>query len=309
MKTKLIEFLGGEKQKLRGILTLPDGEIKMGVICLHGFERCSATEKKFKKLADAFAENMIATFRFDFSGCGLSDGDFKFTTIERQGLEFLHAINVFWEEIGNKKISIVAHSLGACVLATQIKELKNKIEKIILVAPALNQKDLLRYWFAISQMKKFNPTLEVTWKNYKDYFNEKDFIKDCEKEGKTTKANYINPEYFLTGKEINFSNNFDDESLQILHIHGDTDAAVPIDSLSVKFKNQILVEGGDHDLEKPKQLEQWLQKSVDFVSSENQNDETMDQEVSVLTKNKRSLLNYFSGHDCVIIIAKRNILR
>ncbi len=265
MKTKLLEFLNNENQILRGIITLPDEEIKKGVVCLHGFERCGTTEKKFKILAGILAENMIATFRFDFSGCGLSDGAFKLTTIEKQGKEFLHATNIFQKEIGKRNINIIAHSLGACVFATQIEKLKSFIEKIILIAPALNQKDLLRYWFVVSQMKKINPQQEITWQNYTDYLREEDFIKDCQRNDKMTKANYIQPDYFLQGKDIDFSKDFIGFNSNILHIHGSKDAAVPIESLHIKFDNQIIIENGDHDLEKPTQMEQWILKAKDFL--------------------------------------------
>lgn len=265
MNTKLIEFSNTENQNLRGIVTLPNGEIKKGVICLHGFERCATTEKKFKTLADVLVENMIATLRFDFSGCGLSDGDFRFTTIEKQGLEFSHAIDVFQREIGNHKIDIVAHSLGACVLSSQIEKIKERIGKVILIAPALNQKELLRYWFVTGQMKKSNPNIEITWQNYRDYLNEEEFLKDCEKKDRMTKANYINPEYFLLGRDFDFSASFSGNTSNILHIHGSKDVAVPIESLNMKFGNQIIIENGDHDLERSNQMEQWIQKGVDFL--------------------------------------------
>lgn len=265
MNTKLIEFLNTEDEKLRGIMTLPSDSISGGVICLHGFERCSTTEKKFKMVADNLADNNISTLRFDFSGCGLSDGDFRFTTIEKQGLEFLNATDAFQKEIGNDKISIIAHSLGACVLANQIEKIADRIEKIILIAPALNQKDLLRYWFVVNQMKQLNPNTEINWENYKNHLSEEEFMVDCKKENKMAKANYINSEYFLTGKDFDFSNNFNNINLKNLHIHGNNDMAVPLSSLNAKFENQIIVDGGDHDLEKPTQLKQWLEKSVEFL--------------------------------------------
>ena len=71
MKTKLIEFKNKSGNTLRGILVMPCGSISnLGVICLHGFERVSTTEKKFKKLADKLAERKIPSFRFDYTGCG-----------------------------------------------------------------------------------------------------------------------------------------------------------------------------------------------------------------------------------------------
>ncbi len=48
MKTQLLEILNNENQLLRGIISLPNNQIKKGIICLHGFERCSSTEKSLK---------------------------------------------------------------------------------------------------------------------------------------------------------------------------------------------------------------------------------------------------------------------
>ncbi len=265
MKTQLLEISNNENQNLRGIISLPNIEIQKGIICLHGFERCSTTEKKFKALSDSLVEKMIAVLRLDFSGCGLSDGDFRYTTIENQANDFVIALRRLKKEIGQEKISVVAHSLGACILATKIDEIKEEIEKIILIAPALNQKDLMRYWFVTSQMKKSNPEIEITWQNYKQHLDENAFQKDCERSDKMTKANYIEARYFQEAKDFDFSNKFDSMKDKILHIHGSRDVAVPIESLNVKFDNQIIIENGDHDLEKPNQLEQWRKEVVDFL--------------------------------------------
>lgn len=265
MKTKLLEFPNKEGQNLRGILTFPSGEIVKSAVCLHGFERCSTTEKKFKTLSDILVKKMVATLRFDFSGCGLSDGDFSLTTIDRQGDEFLNALKKLKKETKNQKINVVAHSLGACVLANKIEEAKSQIEKIILIAPALNQRGLLRYWFVTSQMKKLNPDIEITWQNYKEYLDKNAFMEDCQRKNRMTKANYIGASYFLEEKDLDFSELLKDPDLNILHIHGSKDIAVPMESLNIRFENQIIVEGGDHNLEKPDKMEEWKNKAADFL--------------------------------------------
>lgn len=51
----------------------------------------------------------------------------------------------------------------------------------------------------------------------------------------------------------------------ILHIHGDSDDKVPLDSLGVEFKRKIIVKNGDHDLERPDMIKQWLLGTVSFL--------------------------------------------
>ncbi len=250
---------------LRGVLNLPKEKPTKSVIFLHGFERCSTTEKKFKALADHLTEKGVASLRLDFPGCGLSDGDFSATTITRQGGDLLKAIPIFLRETGNEKINIVAHSLGACVLAGVIEKIKNQLEKIVLLAPALNQKELLRYWFVTSQMKKTSATEETTWQNYRQNLDEKAFEEDCSRTDKMTKVNYIKADYFLEGEGIDFSAMLEEYDSKILHVHGSKDVAVPPESLSFEFSNRIMVKNGDHDLEKPNHIDQWLSKAEDFL--------------------------------------------
>jgi len=80
-----------------------------------------------------------------------------------------------------------------------------------------------------------------------------------------TKINYIGADHFLLGKDIDFSSKFNELDDRVLHIHGEKDPAVPRESLNFKFSNQIIVKGGDHQMERPDLMEQWLPKAVDFL--------------------------------------------
>ena len=265
MKTKLIEFKNNRSNILRGIYTFPENNSSENcVICLSGFERAAATEKKFKKVADEISRNSMPVLRLDFAGCGLSDGDFRNTTLNSLTADFARAVQ-YLEEEGVRKFNIVAHSLGCLVAANQIGQMKNKVEKMVLLSPALNQKDLLRYWFVASKTKKEKLNIEITWNNYKQYLNEDEFLEDCRKSDKTTKANFINADYFLECKDVDLSGKLKPFLDKILHIHGNKDIIVPLESVSVNFSNQIVIEGGDHDLEKPDYLKQWLEKVVKFL--------------------------------------------
>ncbi len=261
-KTKLLEFKNKKGNLLRGVFIEPK-KFNKCIIFIHGFERTAITEKKFKVLADKLAKKNIASFRFDFTGCGLSDGDFKYTTIKNQVGDFTKALNKIKKVIrqpSDKNISVIAHSMGACILAKYIKTSKNIFGNIVLLSPALNQAELLRYWFTKSQ----NPKKKIAWKNYKKHLNEKAFMKDCERSDKMTKANYIAKNYFLENKNKDYSDIFTNLK-NTLCVHGDKDDKAPIENVSINFVNKILVKGGDHDLERPDIIKQWLNKVIKFI--------------------------------------------
>jgi pimeloyl-ACP methyl ester carboxylesterase len=266
MQTKLIEFKNQDNETLRGILTIPDEKPKAGAIFLQGFERNATVEKKFRQIADALVGREIASLRFDASGCGLSDGDFSKTTIKKRAQELLKALEVLQKEAGILKINFVAHSLGTCPLALELEGLDKIINKMVFIAPALNQKDLLRFYFARDSMKKINPDIKISWVNYKQHLNEEEFLADCLHAGKMVRENYINPDYFIETKDLDFSHSFDSMIGKILHVHGEFDLSVPLESLNVEFPNRIIVPGGDHNLERPDFWQQWFTRAVEFLA-------------------------------------------
>lgn len=254
-KTKLIEFKNKKRITLRGVFVEPKN-FKKCVIFVHGFEGTSATDKKFKTLSDKLAKSNVASLRLDSEGGGLSDGDFKNMTVKNQASE----LKLVLKKIHTKNISIVAHSLGACVIAEYLNKNKTVFEKIVLMAPALNQKDLLKYWF----VKHSHKSKKITWDNYIKYFNEKDYIKDYTRKEKMTGDNYFPTKYFLENQNKDYSESFKNNA-NILLVIGDDDDDVPAKSIAVDFKNKIIVKKGDHDLRRPDMEKQYLDKVLKFI--------------------------------------------
>lgn len=267
MKTVLIEFKNRESDILRGLLSLPDGLVRAGVLMFHGFEGASTTERKSKLFADKLLESGIASLRFDFSGCGISDGDYFHMTIDKQSQEFKAALGVFKKEVGAIPINIFAHSLGICAVASSIDEVGADINKMVFISPVLNQREMLRYYFTLSAMKLINPEINITWKNYRKYLNESDFLKDCARVTNILRPEFSGSDYFMSSKDIDLSAAFDSYKEKVLCILGDKDSAVPMDSVSAEFPNKIIVSGGDHHMEKTEYIRhQWIERAAKFLT-------------------------------------------
>ncbi len=146
-----------------------------------------------------------------------------------------------------------------------IKNNSRTINKLILLAPALNQQKLHRYWFAQIQNKE----KEITWQNYQENFSEELFQKDITRKSRFTKENEISKEYFMDNSKIDYQDylkyikNFNN----VLIIHGDRDDKVPPQSndrlpQEIKILN---IPSGNHDLSRPDMLAQWLKEVVKFL--------------------------------------------
>jgi esterase/lipase len=261
-RTKLLEFINGHNEVLRGILTDTENKCVHAVVMMGGFERSATTEAKFKILADKLAEHDIFSLRFDYAGIGLADGDFSRISVKKLAADLEYAIAALTEETACEKISFVAHSLPSCIMADRSK--RDIFYKIVLLSPAFNQKELLRYWFTSSSMKKKNPDIKIDWDNFREYLNEESFRKYCHDTRKMTKAHYAGTGYFIESSEVDYSEKIMGGE-NILHVHGAKDEAAPLAGVSVNFSHKIIVENGDHDLERPDMIKQWLDKTVEFL--------------------------------------------
>lgn len=94
----------------------------------------------------------------------------------------------------------------------------------------------------------------------------KKFREDIERENKMTKENYISSDYFKENIDKDYAKLFKNTD-NILLVHGDSDNKVPLESLNIDFSNKIIVKKGDHDLERPDMMAQWLDGVIKFLSS------------------------------------------
>ena len=237
-----IEFKNKYNVKIRGTLKLKEEPL---YIFVHGFLR-SSNEEKFK----AFDENFkFSCFYLDFEGCGKSEGTTEHLTVENWTEDLEKAIENI-QKYTKMEFSFFAHSLGCCVVANFLGRNRTNIENIIFMAPALNQKDLLRYWFVKGKNRK------VKWENFKEHLNEEEFLRDCRKD-KIIKGKFVGKDYFLENMNKNYAELIKGKEECFIHIHGENDEIVSIESLNLEFKRSCIIKNGDHDLE-GEFLEIWI---------------------------------------------------
>ena len=250
--TQIIEF-----KNLRGLLDKTNSD--KGIVFVHGFER-TTIERKFKAMVDEL-KNKVNLFRFDFSACGLSDGSFEDFSVKKSTEELKLAVNVFIKKSDIKELILVGHSLGGCIILDYLKNNPdNLVCKILFFAPALNQKNLLRYYFVKGSKKD----IDITWQNYQNFLDEEKFLQDAKKGTRMTKEHWLGNSYFLENLDQDYNNDLKKISQRIFVDHGDRDDKVPIKSNSIK--PNIVVSGGDHDLQRPDMIEQWLPQVIKFLN-------------------------------------------
>lgn len=268
---RLIEFKNSRNIILRGVfIESTNSTSKTVLVCIPGFEGISSTAPKFVKLTEQLLSLSLTpiagVFRYDPTGLGLSDGEFSKITIDTLVDDLFHAMNYLLNNY--IKFIFIAHSLGNCVLSRYLNlNFRNiQTEKMILLAPAFNQSELHRYWY-LQELDK-----DLTWKKFQKDFKESDFeeylndkpIDAC----KSKRAHKISYEFIRLCSQENFSFTLNNYQNQILYIHGTHDPVVPIESVKDQFKNTLILNTDDHDLEQPDILEEWTMKAIEFICSD-----------------------------------------
>ncbi len=228
------------------------------VIALPGYHRSSA-ELKYRALAQALGMHSFATVVLDL-GFLLEDRVYhaEFSFSDRLS-DIERAETWLREQFRYPIIGYAGHSLGACLAVEYIRReigrhVRSAIPPLALIAPALNQKQLLRYyWFC-----QRNPG--ATWHNFvqaweEDSTLERDFgsFADTSAYRREVADRDFSPEL------ARFAPRTDNGRTEyVLHVHGLADPKVPYMSLTVVGRKRALVPRGNHDLEAPDALAQWI---------------------------------------------------
>lgn len=220
-------------EKLVGVETIP--EIKKDkypmVILVHGF----ATGKDMESIFDGLLKKLTAAgflvYRFDFSGCGESEGDYSKTSLTKlksdlgKMIEFVKS----QDKVDNSKIGILAQSTGTAVTVA----LEPKINCLVLTGSIFNYREVMIDIFRGG----YNPTgVSVRIKA----------------NGTATK---IDSQFWEDIKNHNLPESIKKIHCPILFIHGAKDEKVPISEMEAYFeaanepKEKIIIEGANHNFE------------------------------------------------------------
>jgi len=227
-----LTFRNEKGRQLVGILHLPEQEKPPLVIICHGFDG-TKTDKKFVELGRALQKEGIATFRFDFEGCGDSEGRFEEMTIGKEVSDLNSALETVLRvrNLDSKKIALVGHSLGTVVASLFVKKFKTPVKTLVFWNQAFNQRELFKIWHTEEEIESWKKTDSL--------------IRGSKKMGK---------EYLEENKDTDWSFLISEIlEIPILLIHGEEDEDVPLDfseRLAERYKHITLeiLPGTDHDL-------------------------------------------------------------
>jgi uncharacterized protein len=101
----------------------------------------------FVRLSRALAEEGISSFRFDFAGCGESEGLFRDMTVDTMCADLLSAVRRLRKSFSPSRLILAGHSLGGMVAGLCCDKVKP--EGLALLAPVADPEGLVRRRAAI----------------------------------------------------------------------------------------------------------------------------------------------------------------
>lgn len=110
MRSEKVTFMGSQGFDLAARLDQPDGDVKAYALFAHCFT-CGKDLNAINRISRALADDGIALFRFDFTGLGLSSGDFANTNFSSNVEDLLAASNFMQDTLDAPSI-MIGHSLG-----------------------------------------------------------------------------------------------------------------------------------------------------------------------------------------------------
>jgi len=214
-----VTFKNQQGKELAGILHLPKKEKPGAVIICHSFQG-TKTKKKYVRLARRLQKQDVLVFRFDFEGCGDSEGDPKNLTIKNEVFDLEYALKAVMgmADINPRKIAFVGDSLGAVISAMVAKTID--VKTLIFWNPAFCQKLFFKKWYSKEDKRIIKKTGVLIKK---------------EKE--------IGKKYYLENKNKDYSKILSELNIPILIIQSEKDDDVPLEyslGLARRYKNITL---------------------------------------------------------------------
>jgi putative redox protein len=152
MNSKKIEFTGSQGYLLSARLDTPDQEPKATVIFAHCFT-CSKNLRVVSTITKILAELGFATFRFDFTGLGESDGDFANTNFSSNVDDLVAA----YQHLKAQDLApaiLVGHSLGGAAVLQAAHHMPEVKAVATIGAPAHPEHVKKNFGLKVEDIKK-----------------------------------------------------------------------------------------------------------------------------------------------------------
>lgn len=214
--------------KLAGLIDYPKGKkIKYpAVLLVHGFHY-HKHDAEFDVLSSRLSDKGFLVFRFDFTGCGESEGDFINESLTKEIDDFNKILLYIKSREDVDKIGVLAQSFGtAGVIAA-----KPDVSAIVLTSTTGDHLKSLPNLFG----DNYNPD-GISWKK-RSY-------------GGMTR---VNKSFWEDLRRYNLFEIVKDVHVPILFIHGDKDSSIRYENtiklakLANNPKKEVIVKGMEHD--------------------------------------------------------------
>ena len=134
MRGRKFAFPGSLGHDLAARLDLPAGDVKAYALFAHCFT-CGKDVLAASRIARALNDYGIAVMRFDFTGLGMSEGEFSNTNFTSNVQDLIAAANHMREELEAPQI-LIGHSLGGAAVLAAAAEIPESKAVVTIGAPA-----------------------------------------------------------------------------------------------------------------------------------------------------------------------------
>jgi len=232
MKETKVSILNEYNERLVGIETTPsiENEKYPTVILAHGFGVTKEESGMFDNLTENLSNAGFLVFRFDFSGCGESEGDYSETSLSKLKSDLSKILEFVKEQpkVDNSRIGILGQSFGTATTIT----LNPQVKCLVMMGSTSHPKETLIKLFGDG----YNPNGISTRVKSNEIISE------------------VKPQFWKDFGNHRLLKSIKNIHCPILFIHGEKDDKVPLSEMEAYFKNanepkeKIIIEGADHGL-------------------------------------------------------------
>jgi len=228
-----------DSQKIACVFHQADNDSDACIISCHGL-LATKDSPKYIFLAEELNRRGLSSIRFDFRGCGESDGRIENSHVTNRLRDLEVVMDYVKDDLGFDKVGLFGSSMGGFI--SILKATSSSMVKVLVTLSApYSMTDILDLHFSNSEMFEIDNIVLGT-----------NFIKDLKSRGNLT------PKLL---KQIHSPT---------LIFHGNLDGVVPIDHAQRLYreleidKRIEIIPGGDHVFSNPFQLHWVIQTSADW---------------------------------------------